>query len=144
MRGLRIGLVVGALALSGVAAMAQSSATPTSPNAGPHPGAAATDQVTSPTKPPGEMAPPIRPGATTGEAPPSGRVEYTTPPATGTGDMREMVDLMRAAATAARESVDYQRVVPDILTQILTKLDKLEDKLGKVEAAIEGKGGRKR
>ena len=57
--------------------------------------------------------------------------------------MKEIVDLMRAAATSARESVDYQRVVPDILTQILAKLDKIEDKLDKVENAVKGSGRRR-
>jgi hypothetical protein len=51
-------------------------------------------------------------------------------------DTRELLDAARATAKAARENVDYARVVPDILFQILTKLDKIEDKLDKVENAI--------
>jgi hypothetical protein len=51
-------------------------------------------------------------------------------------DIRELLDAARATAKAARENVDYNRVVPDILTQILAKLDKIEDKLDKVENAV--------
>ncbi|EIM26188.1 hypothetical protein [Microvirga lotononidis] len=51
-------------------------------------------------------------------------------------DIRELIDATKAAAKASRENVDYNRVVPDILTQILAKLDKIEDKLDKVEATI--------
>jgi hypothetical protein len=51
-------------------------------------------------------------------------------------ETRELLDAARATAKAARENVDYARVVPDILFQILTKLDKIEDKLDKVENAI--------
>ena len=51
-------------------------------------------------------------------------------------DLRELVEAARATAKATRESVDYARVTPDILTQILAKLDKIEDKLGRVEDAI--------
>lgn len=57
-------------------------------------------------------------------------------------ETRELLEAARATAKAARENVDYARVVPDILTQILAKLDKIEDKLGKVEDAI--KDGRPR
>ena len=52
------------------------------------------------------------------------------------GDMRELLEAARATAKATRESVEYGRAVPDILTQILTKLDKIEDKLDKVENAV--------
>lgn len=58
------------------------------------------------------------------------------------GDMRDLLEAARATAKATRESVDYNRTVPDILTQILIKLDKLEDKLDKIETAV--KGQRKR
>jgi hypothetical protein len=51
-------------------------------------------------------------------------------------EMRELLEAARATAKAARENVDYARVVPDILTQILAKLDKIEDKLDKVENAV--------
>ncbi len=47
--------------------------------------------------------------------------------------MREMLEAARATAKATRETVEYGRVVPDILTQILAKLDKLENKLDKIE-----------
>jgi tetrahydromethanopterin S-methyltransferase subunit G len=39
--------------------------------------------------------------------------------------------------------VDYVRVTPDILHQILAKLDKLEDKLDKVENAVKAQQGRR-
>jgi hypothetical protein len=58
-------------------------------------------------------------------------------------DMREFLALARQTANATREAVDYGRVVPDILTQILTKLDKLEDKLDKVEEAVKAAGRRR-
>lgn len=51
-------------------------------------------------------------------------------------EMRDLLDSARATAKATRESVDYARVVPDILTQILVKLDKIENKLDKVENAV--------
>ena len=51
-------------------------------------------------------------------------------------DLRELIDAAKATAKASRESVDYARVTPDILTQILAKLDKIEDKLARVEDAI--------
>jgi hypothetical protein len=51
-------------------------------------------------------------------------------------ELRELVEAAKATAKATRESVDYARVTPDILTQILAKLDKIEDKLDKVENAI--------
>lgn len=47
-----------------------------------------------------------------------------------------LVEAARETAKATRESVEYNRAVPDILTQILAKLDKLEDKLDKVESAV--------
>ena len=57
-------------------------------------------------------------------------------PSADTAEMRELIDATKAAAKAARENVDYARVVPDILFQILTKLDKLENKLDKIENAV--------
>lgn len=59
-------------------------------------------------------------------------------------EMRELIDASRATARATRELVDYNRVMPDLLTQILTKLDKIEDKLGKVEDAIRAAPPRRR
>ncbi|MCP8939610.1 hypothetical protein NK718_13870 [Alsobacter sp. SYSU M60028] len=63
--------------------------------------------------------------------------QTTTPPAAtlSTDELRALVEATRATAQAARENVDYSRVVPDILTQILAKLDKIEDKLGRIEDA---------
>ena len=51
-------------------------------------------------------------------------------------EVRELLDAARATAKATRENVDYNRVVPDILTQVLTKLDKIEDKLDRIENAL--------
>ena len=51
-------------------------------------------------------------------------------------EVRELLDAVKATAKAARENVDYNRVVPDLLFQILTKLDKLENKLDKIENAL--------
>ena len=51
-------------------------------------------------------------------------------------DLRELIEAAKATAKASRESVDYARATPDILTQILAKLDKIEDKLVRVEDAI--------
>jgi hypothetical protein len=66
-----------------------------------------------------------------------------TAPALPEADMRELVEAAKATAKAARENVDYARVTPDILTQILAKLDKIENKLDKVESAIKD-GNRRR
>jgi hypothetical protein len=57
-------------------------------------------------------------------------------------DFRELLEAARATAKATRENVEHSRVVPDILTQILSKLDKIEDKLDKVENAVKGEGRR--
>ena len=51
-------------------------------------------------------------------------------------DLRELIEAAKATAKTSRESVDYARVTPDLLTQILAKLDKIEDKLVRVEDAI--------
>ncbi|WP_210484171.1 hypothetical protein [Microvirga antarctica] len=48
-------------------------------------------------------------------------------------EIRELLDAAKATAKATRENVDYNRVVPDVLFQILAKLDKVEDKLDKIE-----------
>lgn len=55
-------------------------------------------------------------------------------------EIRELIEAAQATAKASRENVDYARVVPDLLYQILGKLDKIEDKLDKVENAV--KSGR--
>ena len=65
----------------------------------------------------------------------------TEPPAAAAmpgsnSDMRELLDAAKATAKATRENLDYARVTPDLLYQILSKLDKIEDKLDKVENAI--------
>ena len=57
-------------------------------------------------------------------------------------ETRELLEAARATAKAARENVEYARVVPDILTQILTKLDKIENKLDKIENAVKSEGRR--
>ncbi len=57
-------------------------------------------------------------------------------PALSPSDTRELIEAAKATAKATRESVEYARVTPDILHQILAKLDKLEDKLDKVENAV--------
>ena len=59
-------------------------------------------------------------------------------------EMHDLVDAMRATAKATRESVDYGRVVPDLLTQILAKLDKVEDKLDRIEVALKPGSVRRR
>ena len=51
-------------------------------------------------------------------------------------DVRELIEAAKATAKATRENVDYARVTPDLLTQILAKLDKIEDKLGRLEDAV--------
>jgi uncharacterized membrane protein len=51
-------------------------------------------------------------------------------------EIRELVEAMQATAKASRENVDYARVVPDLLYQILAKLDKIEGKLDKVETTL--------
>lgn len=76
-----------------------------------------------------------------------GQVQHSPPPAVAApegqpqgalnpAEIRALLDATRETAKATREAVDYQRVMPDILTQILAKLDKIEDKLDKVENAV--------
>jgi hypothetical protein len=50
--------------------------------------------------------------------------------------VRELIEAARATAKASRENVDYARVVPDLLYQILAKLDKIEDKLDRVDTTL--------
>ena len=61
----------------------------------------------------------------------------TATPSAGAGltadDVRALIEASQATAKATREGVDYGRVVPDILTQVLAKLDKIEDKLARIE-----------
>ena len=59
-----------------------------------------------------------------------------TRPSDSTREMRELIDATKAGTKAAQENVEYSRVVPDILTQILAKLDKLENKLDKIENVL--------
>jgi hypothetical protein len=66
-----------------------------------------------------------------------------TAPALTEADTRELIDAAKATAKATRETVEYVRVTPDILHQILAKLDKLEDKLDKVENAVKAQQGRR-
>lgn len=63
-------------------------------------------------------------------------VQAQTGAALSDAELRELIEAVKATAKATRESVDHVRVTPDILTQILAKLDKIEDKLDKVENAI--------
>jgi len=66
-------------------------------------------------------------------------------PATPSGsEMRELLDAAKATAKATRDNLDYAKVTPDLLYQILAKLDKIEDKLDKVETAIKREPARAR
>jgi small-conductance mechanosensitive channel len=88
------------------------------------------------------FAPPaLAQGTTPGAAPASSQNSSQAVPALSEADLRALVEAAKATAAAARESVDYARVTPDILTQILAKLDKLENKLDKIENAIKAGGG---
>ncbi|HEX8664207.1 MAG TPA: hypothetical protein VF744_09285 [Beijerinckiaceae bacterium] len=87
------------------------------------------------------LAPPVlAQGTTPGAAPGSSQPA----PALSEADLRALVEAARATAAAVRENVDYARVTPDILTQILAKLDKIENKLDKVENAIKAGGAPRR
>jgi hypothetical protein len=157
MRAALIGLVVVGLSGSLVFGQTPSPNLPTPATPGPNPGAAATDAITNPVRPT-ETAPSGGAGATPGDASPGTRVPAAPPlvvqpappaqpgpsGAMSPGDMRELLDAARATAKATRESVDYGRVVPDILQQILAKLDKLENKLDKVENAIKAQARNRR
>ena len=57
-------------------------------------------------------------------------------PNLSSSEVRELLDAAKATAKATRENVDYVRVVPDILFRSSTKLDKLEDKLDKIETEM--------
>ena len=58
-------------------------------------------------------------------------------------ETRELLEATKATAKATRENVDYARSVPDILFQILAKLDKIEDKLDKIENAAKRDNSRR-
>ncbi len=71
--------------------------------------------------------------------------EAQTSPPTPTQESRELLEAARATAKATQDSLTYVRVTPDLLYQILAKLDKLEGKLDKIENAIkDGNTGRAR
>ncbi len=70
------------------------------------------------------------------------QAQAPAPAAMSDSDLRELLDAARATAKATREGVEHSRVVPDILTQILTKLDKIENKLDKIENAVKSEGRR--
>jgi hypothetical protein len=57
-------------------------------------------------------------------------------------EMRELLQAVKATAKATREGVDYARTTPDLLFQILTKLDKLENKLDKIENLLQAQRSR--
>ena len=59
-----------------------------------------------------------------------------TSPPPSSEETRELIEAAKATAKATRESLDYVRVTPDLLYQILAKLDKVEAKLDKIENAI--------
>lgn len=118
------------------------------------PGAPATMAPATPRAPlPDTTLPetPTRPGGRQGmNAPPAGAKAGVTMAAAQDemapkgAEMHDLVDAMRATAKATRESVDYGRVVPDLLTQILAKLDKVEDKLDRIEVALKPGAARRR
>lgn len=65
-----------------------------------------------------------------------GPAQAQTQTAPSGAESREMLEAAKATAKATRESLEYTRVVPDMLFQILAKLDKIEGKLDKIENAI--------
>lgn len=74
------------------------------------------------------------------------RAQTTSPPANDAvlgsrTEIRELIEAAQATAKASRENVDYARVVPDLLYQILAKLDKIEGKLDKVETTLKASQG---
>ncbi len=66
----------------------------------------------------------------------AGPAAAQTTPALSQADTRELIEAAQTTAKATRESLAYARVTPDILHQILAKLDKLEGKLDKIENAV--------
>ena len=73
----------------------------------------------------------------------AGSATAQTTPALSQADTRELIEAAKATAKATRETVNYVSVTPDILHQILTKLDKLEGKLDKVENALKAQQGKR-
>jgi hypothetical protein len=73
-----------------------------------------------------------------------GPAQAQTAPTLSDAELRELIEATKETAKATREGVGYARVTPDILTQILAKLDKIEDKLDKVESAIRRDNGSRR
>ncbi len=49
-------------------------------------------------------------------------------------DVQTLKEAAQATAKATRETVDYVRVMPDVLHQILAKLDTIENQLDKLVA----------
>lgn len=90
-----------------------------------------------------QAGPPPRPAEAQGGAAPSASAP-SEEGALSPAEVRQLLEAARATAKASRENVDYARVVPDILTQILAKLDKLEDKLGKLEDAVKAQNAKRR
>ena len=64
-------------------------------------------------------------------------------PAPSSDETRELLEAAKATAKATRDSLDYVRVTPDLLYQILAKLDKVEGKLDKIENAIKDGNARR-
>ena len=73
----------------------------------------------------------------------SGPAAAQAAPALSQTDTRELIDATKATAKAMQESLNYTRVTPDILFQILAKLDKLENKLDKIENAVKAQQGKR-
>ena len=67
-----------------------------------------------------------------------------SPEAVTRSEVRELIEAAQATAKASRENVDYARVVPDLLYQILAKLDKIEDKLDRVDTTLKASAAKKR
>jgi hypothetical protein len=84
------------------------------------------------------------PAAVPGAASPAPASPAPASPGPASFDMRELLDAAKATAKATRDNLDYAKVTPDLLYQILTKLDKIEDKLDKVETAIKRENARAR
>ena len=88
--------------------------------------------------PPPALAQTTTPGAAPAQA------SSQAAPALSEADLRALVEAARATAAATRENVDHARVTPDILTQILAKLDKPENQLDKIQNAIKAGGTARR